>query len=146
MEPEHPEIDFQWLSGLLTQERFTNYAISVLFSAEYTEAEYIFVHLGFYWLFAALEELSEGVSLGDMLRPEALSHESDACRINAETALSQMQYHIPHDYEWVLALGAAVSWPSALRRSWRSSDHLQRQYMSSSFQKRPWLGLIYPAL
>lgn len=89
-------------------DSFTARAIRVLFSSEYSEAEYIIVSIGLFWLFNILSIALPDQELGSHLRREDLVKEGLLCRENLETSLSTLPFNLPSDHDHVEALIMAV--------------------------------------
>lgn len=90
-------------------DSFTDRALRVLFSSESSEADYIIVSIGLYWLFSILSFASPDHDLGTHVRREDLVKEGRLCRENLETSLSTMPFHFPGDEDHIEALIMAVS-------------------------------------
>lgn len=90
-------------------DSFTDRALRVLFSSESSEADYIIVSIGLYWLFSILSFASPDQDLGTHVRREDLVKEGRLCRENLETSLSTMPFHFPGDEDHIEALIMAVS-------------------------------------
>jgi hypothetical protein len=89
-------------------DSFTARAIRVLFSSEYSEADYIIVSIGLYWLFSILSFASPDQDLGSHVRREDLVRQGLLCRENLETSLSTLPFHLPSDQDHTEALIMAV--------------------------------------
>jgi hypothetical protein len=109
MSADLPQVELLWLSGHMTYEKFMNYAISVYFSPDFSDAEYIIVNSGFYWLFQALTAVAYETGLPNSLSSEELAKQAVRCRENVEVALSRLRFHLPNSIDYVTALGFAVS-------------------------------------
>lgn len=90
-------------------ESFTDRALRVLFSSESSEADYIIVSIGLYWLFFILSIASPDQDLGSHVRREDLIKEYRLCRENLETSLSTLPFHFPGDQDHIEALIMAVN-------------------------------------
>lgn len=88
---------------------FTEHALRVLFSSEYSEADYIIVNIGLYWLFSILSIATTDDDLGSHVRRDDLLKETRLCRENLETSLSILPFHFPGDPDHIEALIMAVS-------------------------------------
>lgn len=87
---------------------FTDRALRVLFSSEYSDADYLIVSIGLYWLFGLLSIASTDDDLGSHVRREDLIKEGRLCRENLETSLSTLPFHFPGDPDHIEALIMAV--------------------------------------
>lgn len=106
--PDNPRVGYLWLCNIMSIESFTARAIRVLFSSEYSEADYIIVSIGLYWLFSILSIASPDQDLGSHVRREDLTKEGLLCRENLETSLSTLPFHLPSDQDHIEALIMAV--------------------------------------
>jgi hypothetical protein len=93
----------------MSVDSFTARALRVLYSSEYSEADYLIVNIGFYWLFSLLNIASLDQDLGTHVRREDLVREGQICRENLETSLSALPFHLPSDEDHIEALIMAVS-------------------------------------
>ncbi|KAK7709890.1 hypothetical protein SLS64_006135 [Diaporthe eres] len=86
--PDNPRVGYLWLCNIMSIESFTDRALRVLFSSESSEADYIIVSIGLYWLFFILSIASPDQDLGSHVRREDLIKEFRLCRENLETRQS----------------------------------------------------------
>lgn len=106
--PDNPRIGYLWLCNIMSIDSFTARTIRLLFSSEYSEADYIIVSIGLYWLFSILNIASPNQDLGSHVRREDLVKEGHLCRENLETSLSTLPFHLPSDQDHIEALIMAV--------------------------------------
>lgn len=142
---DNPRVGYLWLCNIMSIDSFTDRALRVLFSSESSEADYLIVSIGLYWLFFILSIASPDQDLGTHVRREDLVKEGRLCRENLETSLSTMPFHFPGDEDHVEALIMAVgdSTPTC-----NALDHLLRRHTSHQLshstllitRSRPWPG------
>lgn len=106
---DNPRVGYLWLCNIMSIESFTDRALRVLFSSESSEADYIIVSIGLYWLFSILSIASPDQDLGSHVRREDLIKEGRICRENLETNLSTLPFHFPGDQDHIEALIMAVN-------------------------------------
>lgn len=109
--PDNPRVGYLWLCNIISIESFTDRSLRVLFSSESSEADYIIVSIGLYWLFSILSIASPDQDLGTHVRREDLVKECRLCRENLETSLSTLPFHFPGDLDHLEALTMAVNDP-----------------------------------
>jgi hypothetical protein len=99
---------FLWLCGLTSPAAYTDYVLKVMFSPDFTDAEYIVFLCGLVWVFKETTLLSAD-ELGELAhRRENLENEIAKCRTNVETALLMLPFRLPFNIDYVTALGFAV--------------------------------------
>ncbi|KAI5925485.1 hypothetical protein F4810DRAFT_658849 [Camillea tinctor] len=106
----YPDLEYLWLNGYLSQEQFSNYAVSVYFSPGFTDAEYLIVNVGLFWLYEALTILDVQNPIFKSIPRNELPKQSALCRENIETTLSQLRYNIPNTIDYVIALQFAATY------------------------------------
>lgn len=109
MNLDNPRVGYLWLCNIMSIDSFTGRALRVLFSSEFSEADYMIVSIGLYWLFFILSIASPDQDLGSHVRREDLIKEGRLCRENLETSLSTIPFHFPGDEDHIEALIMAVS-------------------------------------
>lgn len=133
---DNPRIGYLWLCNIMSIDSFTTRAIRVLFSSEYSEADYIIVSIGLYWLFSILSFASPDQDLGSHVRREDLVRQGLLCRENLETSLSTLPFHLPSDQDHTEALIMAAFYAID-----NSKPSLAWSFCSASAQKCLSLGL-----
>ncbi|KAG8157953.1 hypothetical protein KVR01_012225 [Diaporthe batatas] len=129
-------LNYLWLCNIMSIDSFTARAIKVLFSSEYSEAEYIIVSIGLYWLFNVLTIAVPDQKLGSHLRREDLVKEGLLCRENLETSLSTLPFNLPSDQDHIEALIMAAFYAVD-----NSKPSLAWSFCSASAQRCLSLGL-----
>lgn len=99
---------YLWLCGLTTAAAFTDYVLKVMFSPDFSDAEYIIVLCGLTWLFGEMAMMTPDESQPQEPRKEDLDRELARCRQYAETAFLMLPFHLPTNVDYVVALGFAV--------------------------------------
>lgn len=102
------DIEAVWLSGFMTFDRFMQSTVDVYFTAGVTDAQYLIVNIGLYWLFMSLVALQPDETWPGIADDE-LSDACVLCRENIETSLAGLPMHLPNTLEYVIALSFAVS-------------------------------------
>ena len=102
------------LCGVVSIASYTDYVLKVLFSPNFSDAEYIIVLCGLTWIFREIGfelDLDEGRTDPNLPR-EDLEREERNCRANLEMALSRLPFHLSSSVDNIIALGLAVCSPS----------------------------------
>ncbi|KAJ1333891.1 RNA polymerase II-specific transcription factor-like protein [Microdochium nivale] len=102
------DIEAVWLSGFMTFDRFMQSTVDVYFTAGVTDAQYLIVNIGLYWLFMSLVALQPDETWPGIADDE-LSDACVLCRENIETSLAGLPMHLPNTLEYVIALSFAGS-------------------------------------
>lgn len=105
---DYPHVGYLWLCGLMSPASFTEHVVKVFFSPDFTDAEYIIVLSGFFWLFKLLSVTLSDQQLSPDVQRARLEAESFNCREYLETALAALPFNLPTTYSFALALGYAV--------------------------------------
>ncbi|KAH7026509.1 uncharacterized protein B0I36DRAFT_330785 [Microdochium trichocladiopsis] len=95
-----------WMSGFMTFEMFMQTTVEVYFAPSVTDAQYLIVNIGVYWLFMSLIALSHDEPWPGISEDE-LDEASVLCRENTETCLAALPYHLPNTLDYVNALSFA---------------------------------------
>lgn len=92
-----------WIYQFFPVHRFPETCMSVYFSDDYNEADFILVNAGLqvlYWTYAVMLQSDE---------MEDYKRYSRMCAVNLETALANLPLHLPATSDHILALLAGVS-------------------------------------
>jgi hypothetical protein len=99
---DHRVSSLAWIYEFFPVQRFPETCMSVYFSDDYTEADFIVVNAGLhiiFWTYARFVKAEEADHYKRM---------SQLCAVNLETALAHLPLHLPATSDYILGLVAGV--------------------------------------
>ncbi|KAF7550475.1 hypothetical protein G7046_g8006 [Stylonectria norvegica] len=87
-----------WFSEYVSMQRLPDLCLSVYFSEDYSQADFIIVNAGLHYLFSDRHARAEGEEKEECLEWAHM------CRANLETALANLPLHLPATSDMILAL------------------------------------------
>ncbi|KAI0011132.1 hypothetical protein F4779DRAFT_256397 [Xylariaceae sp. FL0662B] len=105
MVKEHPQIKWLWFFEFHQLHQFTEYLLKLYSPGKASDADFIIVNAGLYWLF----EECAGV-IEDQQTKTQYEHQASLCRSNLETILSRLPFHYPTTIDYACAMSMASTY------------------------------------